>query len=338
MNSEFRPLQTVCVCVQLDEACKAVAPGVTTEEIDAVAHSFCVEHGAWPTGLGFRGFPKSCCTAVNEVVCHGIPDQRPLEEGDLLTIDCVVFLDGYHGDNARTVGVGRVAPEAEALALTTKESVWKAIEAVGPGVNYHELATVVHDFVARHGYSVIREYGGHGIGKSLHMPPVISFHPGTPPLPWLRSAFSVLLGCVKLILLWGWAGHMTKSYVMEVGHCFTIEPMIAYGTNEIQLWGDGWTVVTKDGACAQPAPPLAPCVHRRGWLLGRRERGAVRAYGGGDGERGPGADGDAPLRAIHLRRVTDRARFSARVGWSGCISESLGLLLCRLAARAKQTR
>lgn len=269
--SEFRPLQTVCVCVQLDEACKAVAPGVTTEEIDAVAHSFCVEHGAWPTGLGFRGFPKSCCTAVNEVVCHGIPDQRPLEEGDLLTIDCVVFLDGYHGDNARTVGVGRVAPEAEALALTTKESVWKAIEAVGPGVNYHELATVVHDFVARHGYSVIREYGGHGIGKSLHMPPVISFHPGTPPFPWMRAAFSAPAWLREAHLAVG-LGRAHDEELRDGGgallHHRAHDRLRHERDPALGRWLDGGHERWCEPAAAQPrASPCSPCLRRATWLV-----------------------------------------------------------------------
>ena len=144
-----------------------------------MAHAAVIAAGAYPTGLGFRGFPKSCCTSVNEVVCHGIPDSRPLEDGDILTIDCVAFHGGFHGDNARTVIVGEPQSlELQQLALCAKESVEKAIKLVGPGVNYHELAVAVHDFAESEGFSVIREYGGHGIGRNLHMPPVISFHPG----------------------------------------------------------------------------------------------------------------------------------------------------------------
>lgn len=206
----------------LDQACAAVAVGVTTEEIDAAAHAACVVHGAFPTGLGFRGFPKSCCTSVNEVVCHGIPDSRPLQEGDILTIDCVAFKDGLHGDNARTVIVGRADPESEALALVAKESVEAAIRVVGPGVPYRELSNAIFQLAEQEGLSVIREYGGHGIGKSLHMPPVISFHPD----------------------------HMSPDWIMEVGHTFTIEPMLALGSNDISMWGDGWTIVTDDGSRA----------------------------------------------------------------------------------------
>ena len=217
----LRKAATVAASV-LDQACAAVAVGVTTEYVDNVAHAACIAAGAYPTGLGFRGFPKSCCTSVNEVVCHGIPDSRPLAEGDILTIDCVAFIDGMHGDNARTVIVGAADVESQALALTAKESVEEAISVVGPGVPYREMSRAVHDLATEAGYSVVREYGGHGIGKNLHMPPVISFHPA----------------------------HMSSDWIMQVGHTFTIEPMLLTGSNEIKVWGDGWTVVTADGGRA----------------------------------------------------------------------------------------
>eukprot|EP01052_Picozoa_sp_SAG31_P043994 SAG31_NODE_7517_length_1666_cov_2.518188_2_plen_201_part_00 len=160
-----------------------------------------------------------------QVICHGIPDARPLKVGDKITIDCVAFHQGFHGDNARTVLVSDadgngVSKELEQLARVTRESVEACIAESKPGLNYHVLAEIVHAIAEEHGYGVVREYGGHGIGRSLHMPPVICFHPH----------------------------FMSSDNVMKVGDAFTIEPMLTLGSANIAHWGDNWTVVTSDGS------------------------------------------------------------------------------------------
>ncbi len=200
-----------------------VAPGVTTDAIDAVVHDFLVDQGAYPSTLGYRGFPKSCCTSVNEVICHGIPDTRPLEDGDLVKIDVTAFVDRVHGDTCLTVGCGDVDIESRLLSDRTEEALRRAIAAVRPGRRVNVIGRVIESYAKRFGYHVIRDYTGHGVHSSFHSGLVIP-HYDSPH-------------------------HDT---VMEPGMTFTIEPMLALGTHEWELWDDGWTVLTLDGSrCAQ---------------------------------------------------------------------------------------
>ncbi len=194
-----------------------IAPGVTTEEIDAVIHDFLISNGAYPSTLGYRGFPKSCCTSVNEVVCHGIPDARPLEDGDLLKIDVTAFIDGVHGDNCATFGVGEVDEESRLLNERTKEAMERGIRAVRPGREINVIGRVIEAYAKRFGYGVVRDYTGHGVHSAFHSGLVIP-HFDNP----------------------------AYTEVMETGMTFTIEPMLALGDQRSNVWDDGWTVVTND--------------------------------------------------------------------------------------------
>ena len=154
----------------LDTVEAMVEPGVTTNEIDAVVHDQIIANGAYPACLGYMGFPKSCCTSVNEVVCHGIPNDRALADGDLVNVDIVAYLNGHHGDASRTFMVGKNVDEASrALVRVTEESLNKAIEVVGPGVNLTEVGNVISTIAEAHGYGIVHEFTGHGLGAHLHI-------------------------------------------------------------------------------------------------------------------------------------------------------------------------
>ena len=159
----------------------AVAPGVTTDAIDAVVHAFLIDQGAYPSTLGYRGFPKSCCTSVNEVICHGIPDARPLEDGDLVKIDVTAFVDRVHGDTCLTVCCGDVDTESRLLSERTEEALRRAIAAVKPGRQVNVLGRVIESYAKRFGYHVIRDYTGHGVHSSFHSGLVIPHYDS--PLP-----------------------------------------------------------------------------------------------------------------------------------------------------------
>ncbi|GAA1427860.1 type I methionyl aminopeptidase [Microlunatus lacustris] len=201
----------------------AVAPGVTTDALDRVAHAYLLDHRAYPSTLGYRGFPKSSCTSVNEVVCHGIPDARPLEDGDLVKIDITAFVDGVHGDSCVTFGCGELDETSRLLAERTQEALRRAIAAVRPGRQVNVIGRVIESYAKRFGYGVVRDYTGHGVHTTFHSGLVIPHHddPG-------------------------------RDTVMRPGMTFTIEPMLTLGTAEWFLWDDGWTVETADGSrCAQ---------------------------------------------------------------------------------------
>jgi methionyl aminopeptidase len=198
-----------------------IAPGVSTDEIDAVIHDFMIENGAYPSTLGYRGFPKACCTSVNEVVCHGIPDARPLADGDLLKIDVTAFVDGVHGDNCATYPVGNVDPESRLLTERTKEAMERGIRAVRPGREINVIGRVIQSYAKRFGYGVVRDYTGHGVHSAFHSGLVIPHYD--------QPAYDEL---------------------MEVGMTFTIEPMLTLGDYRSHVWDDGWTVVTNDGSRA----------------------------------------------------------------------------------------
>jgi methionyl aminopeptidase len=195
-----------------------VAPGVTTDELDRVGHEFLCDHGAYPSTLGYKGFPKSLCSSVNEVICHGIPDARVVEDGDIVNIDITAYLDGVHGDTNATFLAGDVDEESRLLVERTREALDRAIKAVRPGRRVSVIGRVIEAYARRFGYGVVREFTGHGIGSSFHSGLVIP-HYDEP-----RFDAEILPG-------------MT----------FTIEPMLNLGTHEWVMWDDDWTVVTADG-------------------------------------------------------------------------------------------
>ncbi len=195
-----------------------IAPGVTTDELDRVGHEFLCDHGAYPSTLGYKGFPKSLCSSVNEVVCHGIPDARVIEDGDIVNIDITAYLDGVHGDTNATFLAGDVDEESRLLVERTHEALDRAIKAVRPGRRVSVIGRVIESYARRFGYGVVREFTGHGIGTAFHSGLIIP-HYDEP-----RFDDEILPG-------------MT----------FTIEPMLNLGTHEWVMWDDGWTVVTADG-------------------------------------------------------------------------------------------
>ncbi|WP_189259782.1 type I methionyl aminopeptidase [Lentzea flava] len=201
----------------LQEAGKVVVPGVTTDEIDAVAHEFLCDNGAYPSTLGYRGFPKSCCTSLNEVICHGIPDSTVVEDGDIVNIDVTAFIGGVHGDTNATFLAGNVAEENRLLVERTHEATMRAIKAVKPGREINVIGRVIEAYAKRFGYGVVRDFTGHGIGRSFHSGLVV-LHYDEPSM----------------------------KTVLEPGMTFTIEPMITLGDYEHDMWDDGWTVTTKD--------------------------------------------------------------------------------------------
>ena len=204
-------------------AAAAIAPGVTTDELDRVAHEFLCDNGAYPAALGYRGFPKSICTSVNEVICHGIPDTRPLEDGDLVKIDVTAFIDGVHGDNCGTFYCGAVDQASRDLTERTQEALNRAIKAVRPGRQVNVIGRVIESYAKRFGYGVVRDYTGHGVHTSFHSGLVIPHY-----------------------------DEPTLTTVMKPGMTFTIEPMLTLGDYRSNLWKDGWTVVTNDRSrCAQ---------------------------------------------------------------------------------------
>jgi methionyl aminopeptidase len=196
----------------------AVRPGVTTDEVDRVAHAFLLEAGAYPSTLGYRNFPKSCCTSVNEVICHGIPDERPLQDGDLVKVDITAYVGGVHGDNCATFACGQVDEESRLLSERTAEALRRGIAAVRPGRQVNVIGRVIESYARRFGYGVVRDYTGHGVHSAFHSGLVIP-HYDDP----------------------------RADTVLRPGMTFTIEPMLTLGTAEWHLWEDGWTVVTADG-------------------------------------------------------------------------------------------
>jgi methionyl aminopeptidase len=195
-----------------------VKPGVTTDQLNSICHDYIVNvQQAIPAPLNYKGFPKSICTSINHVVCHGIPNEKPLKDGDVLNIDVTVIKDGYHGDTSKMYMVGKVSEWAEKLARITQECMYKGIELVRPGVRLGDIGEVIQKHAEKNGYSVVREYCGHGIGAVFHEEPQV--------------------------LHYGRAG---TGMELKEGMTFTIEPMINQGRAETRLLGDGWTAITKD--------------------------------------------------------------------------------------------
>lgn len=204
----------------LDYVAERIGPGVTTEQVDAWVHDYTVEHGGIPADLDFEGYPKSVCTSVNEEVCHGIPSPDVvLREGDIVNVDCSTILDGYFSDSSRMFMIGEVSPEKADLVRVTKEAVEEGLKAVKPWGHLGDVGAAVNAYAKAHGYEVVHEFGGHGIGLEFHEDPFVSFiaEAGTGP-------------------------------VLVPGMCFTIEPMINMGKHDIDMTDpNGWTVRTADG-------------------------------------------------------------------------------------------
>lgn len=197
---------------------KLIRPGITTEELDAYAHQYLVERGAYPSCLSYRGFPKAICTSVNEVICHGIPDTTVLAEGDIVNLDITAYIDGVHGDHNYTFLVGEVDEESRLLVERTQEAMMRAIRAVKPGRPINVIGRAIESYAKRFGYGVVREFIGHGVGKAFHTGLVIPHYDAAPD----------------------------HARLMEPGMVFTIEPMLTLGTRHWDMWEDGWTAVTRD--------------------------------------------------------------------------------------------
>ncbi|MBE1561714.1 type I methionyl aminopeptidase [Nonomuraea africana] len=201
----------------LEEVGKHVSPGVTTDELDRIGHEFLLDHGAYPSTLGYRGYPKSLCTSINEVICHGIPDDTVLRDGDIVNVDITAYIGGVHGDTDATFLVGDVDEESRLLVERTREATMRAIKAVAPGRQLNVVGRVIEAYAKRFGYGVVRDFTGHGIGTTFHSGLMVP-HYDDPTLQ------------VELV----------------PGMTFTIEPMLTLGTIDYEIWPDKWTAVTKD--------------------------------------------------------------------------------------------
>ncbi|MYM18994.1 type I methionyl aminopeptidase [Brevibacterium sp. 5221] len=195
-----------------------IAPGATTDALDAAAHEYLCDMGAYPSCLDYRGFPKSICTSVNEVICHGIPDSTVLAEGDIVNLDITAYKDGMHGDTNFTFEVGEVDGESHDLIVRTYEAMMRGIKAVRPGREVNVIGRVIEKYAKRFGYGVVRDFTGHGVGREFHSGLVIPHYDAAPQ----------------------------HAEVIEPGMVFTIEPMLDLGTEDWEQWDDGWTVVTAD--------------------------------------------------------------------------------------------
>jgi methionyl aminopeptidase len=196
-----------------------VRPGITTDELDAVGHEFLISRGAYPSTLGYKDYPKSLCTSVNEVICHGIPDDRPLQDGDVVKIDITAYKDGVHGDTCGTFYAGTPSQEVKDLGQRTREAMLRGIRAVQPGRPISVVGRVIESYARRFEYGVVRDYTGHGVGPSFHTKPTI-LHYDEP----------------------------RATTLLEPGMTFTIEPMLTLGGVDWYMWDDDWTVLTKDGS------------------------------------------------------------------------------------------
>ena len=193
-------------------------PGISTDELDEIAHDFVISQGAYPSTLGYRGYPKSICSSINEIICHGIPDNTVLQDGDIINIDITAYLDGYHGDSNQTFLVGEVREEVTLLVERTREALTRGIAVVAPGRALNLIGRTIESYAKRFGYGVVRDFTGHGIGEAFHSGLIVPHYDSAP--------------------LYG--------EIMQPGMVFTIEPMLTLGTHEYTMWADGWTVATKD--------------------------------------------------------------------------------------------
>ena len=201
----------------LDEVTSYVKPGINTDELDKICYEFIKDNGGYSAPLFYRGFPKSCCTSVNHVVCHGIPSNKYLSEGDIVNIDVTAIVNGWHGDTSRMFFVGNASVKSKNLVSTTYDSMMKAISIIKNGIHLGDIGEAIQTHVEKKGFSVVRDFCGHGIGKTFHLPPNILHY-----------------------------GKKGEGMKLETGMIFTVEPMINEGVYNTKLLKDGWTAVTKD--------------------------------------------------------------------------------------------
>ncbi len=201
----------------LDMLIEHVRPGVTTDALDKLVFDFAMSHGAYPAPLDYRGYRKSICTSINHVVCHGIPDEKPLREGDIVNIDVTFILDGWHGDASRMYGVGEIPRRAERLIAVTYEALLRGIAAVKPGATTGDIGSAIQRYAESERCSIVREFCGHGLGRLFHDEPNILHY-----------------------------GEKGKGVVLKPGMFFTIEPMVNLGKPQVKILSDGWTAVTRD--------------------------------------------------------------------------------------------
>ena len=199
---------------------ESVRPGVTTEELDVIGHEFLIANGAYPSTLGYRGYPKSLCSSVNEVICHGIPDDTVIDDGDIVNIDITAYKNGFHGDSNQTFIAGTASEEVSLLVERTREALNRGIKAVAPGRQVNVIGRAIESYAKRFGYGVVRDYTGHGVGAAFHSGLIIPHYDSAP----------------------------AYDTEIEVGMVFTIEPMLTLGTHEWSMWADDWTVVTRDAS------------------------------------------------------------------------------------------
>ncbi|KAG0172392.1 Methionine aminopeptidase 1 [Apophysomyces sp. BC1021] len=219
-KDEIEGMRKVCKLARevLDIGAAAIRPGITTDEIDRIIHEATIERNAYPSPLNYYNFPKSVCTSVNEVICHGIPDKRPLKDGDIVNIDVTCYYGGFHGDLNETYLVGNVDEKGQLLVKTARECLEKAIAMVKPGIRYRDFGKVIEEHAKKNGFSVVRSFCGHGINQLFHCSPNVPHYANNKAVGIIRP-----------------------------GHVFTIEPMICEGTWRDELWPDNWTAVTVDG-------------------------------------------------------------------------------------------
>ena len=201
----------------LQEVSKIAKPGISTQEIDNLCYEYINDHGAYSAPLFYRGFPKSCCTSTNHVVCHGIPSNKFLNDGDIVNVDVTAFKDGWHGDTSKTFEIGNASIKAKKLIETTHEAMMKAIKIVKEGIHLGDIGATIQNHVEAEGFSVVQDFCGHGIGQEFHKEPNILHY-----------------------------GKYGEGEKLKAGMIFTIEPMINVGNYETKILKDGWTAVTKD--------------------------------------------------------------------------------------------
>jgi methionyl aminopeptidase len=201
----------------LDFIAPHVQAGVTTAELDRLCHSYIVERGAYPAPLHYKGFPKSICTSVNEVCCHGVPGDRVLVDGDIINIDVATIVDGWFGDTSEMFTVGQISARALELIAATRQAMWLGIDEVAPGKTIGDIGAAIYDFARGHGYSVVEQFCGHGIGREMHMDPQVPH-----------------------------IGRRSTGVRLRPGMTFTIEPMLNEGTPDCDILADQWTAVTRD--------------------------------------------------------------------------------------------
>ncbi|KAL8138076.1 hypothetical protein V2J09_004077 [Rumex salicifolius] len=218
----------------LEYAGTLVRPSVTTNDIDEAVHQMIIDAGAYPSPLGYGGFPKSVCTSVNECVCHGIPDSRQLQDGDIINIDVTVYLNGYHGDTSKTFPCGNVSDALKRLIKVTEESMEKGIAVCKDGATFNKIGKRISEHAEKYNYGVVDRFVGHGVGTIFHSQPIINHHS--------EQLFTILVNINRL-------GNNYPGQMIE-GQTFTIEPILTLGSIDCITWDDNWTAVTADGSPA----------------------------------------------------------------------------------------